>query len=39
MSVILAIIATEFPRPIARPKAMSAYMFVVVSGGPIGLLA
>ncbi len=36
-SVILAIIATEFPRPADRAKAMSAYMFVSVSGGSLGL--
>jgi EmrB/QacA subfamily drug resistance transporter len=39
VSVILAIIVTEFPQPAERAKAMSAYMFVVVSGGSIGLLA
>jgi EmrB/QacA subfamily drug resistance transporter len=39
VSVILAIIVTEFPRPAERARAMSAYMFVVVSGGSIGLLA
>ncbi len=39
VSVILAIIVTEFPLPVDRAKAMSAYMFVVVSGGSIGLLA
>jgi EmrB/QacA subfamily drug resistance transporter len=39
VSVILAIIVTEFPQPGERAKAMSAYMFVVVSGGSIGLLA
>ena len=37
--MILAIIVTEFPLPVDRAKAMSAYMFVVVSGGSIGLLA
>jgi EmrB/QacA subfamily drug resistance transporter len=36
-SVILAIIATEFPTPAERAKAMSGYMFVSVSGGSIGL--
>lgn len=36
-SVILAIIATEFPRPEDRAKAMSGYMFVSVSGGSLGL--
>jgi EmrB/QacA subfamily drug resistance transporter len=38
-SVILAIIATEFPEPAERAKAMSAYIFVTVAGGSIGLLA
>ena len=38
-SVILAIIATEFPDPRERAKAMSAYIFVAVGGGSIGLLA
>jgi MFS family permease len=38
-SVILAIIATEFTQAQERAKAMSAYIFVVVSGGSIGLLA
>jgi EmrB/QacA subfamily drug resistance transporter len=37
-SVILAIISTEFTEPSDRAKAMSAYIFVVVSGGSIGLL-
>jgi EmrB/QacA subfamily drug resistance transporter len=36
-SVILAIIATEFPAPGDRAKAMSGYMFVSVSGGSLGL--
>jgi EmrB/QacA subfamily drug resistance transporter len=36
-SVILAIIATEFPRPQERATAMSGYMFVSVSGGSLGL--
>jgi len=36
-SVILAIIATEYPQPAARAKAMSGYMFVSVSGGSLGL--
>jgi EmrB/QacA subfamily drug resistance transporter len=36
-SVILAIIATEFPRPEDRASAMSGYMFVSVSGGSLGL--
>lgn len=38
-SVILAIISTEFTEPSERAKAMNAYIFVVVSGGSIGLLA
>jgi EmrB/QacA subfamily drug resistance transporter len=38
-SVILAIISTEFTEPSDRAKAMSAYIFVVTSGGSIGLLA
>ena len=38
-SVILAIIATEFHEPHERARAMSAYIFVAVGGGSIGLLA
>jgi EmrB/QacA subfamily drug resistance transporter len=38
-SVILAIIATEFPEPHDRSRAMSAYVFVAVAGGSLGLLA
>ena len=38
-SVIVAIIVTEFERPYERAKAMSAYVFVAVGGGSIGLLA
>jgi EmrB/QacA subfamily drug resistance transporter len=39
-SVILAIIATEFSGdPRERARAMSAYIFVAVGGGSIGLLA
>src|SRR3954464_297007 len=38
-SVILAIIVTEFPQPAERAKAMSAYVFVAVAGGSLGLLA
>ena len=38
-SVILAIIATEFPDQRERARAMSAYIFVAVGGGSIGLLA
>jgi EmrB/QacA subfamily drug resistance transporter len=37
-SVILALIVTDFPRPDERVKAMGAYMFVVTSGGSLGLL-
>jgi EmrB/QacA subfamily drug resistance transporter len=38
-SVILAIIVTEFPDAVARARAMSAYVFVSVAGGSLGLLA
>jgi EmrB/QacA subfamily drug resistance transporter len=38
-SVILAIIVTEFPIPSERARAMSAYVFVSVAGGSLGLLA
>ena len=38
-SVILAIIVTEFPEAVERGRAMSAYVFVSVAGGSIGLLA
>jgi EmrB/QacA subfamily drug resistance transporter len=38
-SVIVAIIVTEFQRPYERSKAMSAYVFVAVGGGSVGLLA
>ncbi len=37
-SVIVAIIVTEFTGAPERAKAMSAYMFVAVGGGSIGLL-
>src|SRR5271165_5833760 len=37
-SVIVAIIVTEFASPVERAKAMSAYVFVAVGGGSIGLL-
>jgi EmrB/QacA subfamily drug resistance transporter len=37
-SVILAIIITEFPQAVERARAMSAYVFVSVAGGSIGLL-
>ncbi len=38
-SVIVAIIVTEFDSSAERAKAMSAYVFVAVGGGSIGLLA
>jgi EmrB/QacA subfamily drug resistance transporter len=38
-SVILAIIITEFTVPSERVRAMSAYVFVSVAGGSLGLLA
>ena len=38
-SVILAIIVTEFPEARERGRAMSAYVFVAVAGGSLGLLA
>jgi EmrB/QacA subfamily drug resistance transporter len=38
-SVILAIIVTEFPEAGERARAMSAYVFVCVAGGSLGLLA
>jgi MFS family permease len=37
--VILAIIVTEFPEAAERARAMSAYVFVSVAGGSLGLLA
>jgi EmrB/QacA subfamily drug resistance transporter len=37
-SVIIALIVTEFPLANERAKAMSAYIFVAVGGGSIGLL-
>ena len=37
-SVILAIIVTEFPEAAERARAMSAYVFVSVAGGSLGLL-
>src|SRR3984893_1158808 len=37
-SVILAIIITEFPEANERARAMSAYVFVSVAGGSLGLL-
>jgi EmrB/QacA subfamily drug resistance transporter len=38
-SVILAIIVTEFHEAAERARAMSAYVFVSVAGGSLGLLA
>ncbi len=38
-SVILAIVTTEFPEARERARAMSAYVFVAVAGGSLGLLA
>ncbi len=38
-SAFLALIVVEFPEPADRLKAMSAYTFVSVAGGSIGLLA
>jgi MFS family permease len=38
-SVILAIIVTEFAVGAERARAMSAYVFVAVAGGSLGLLA
>src|SRR4029453_6874285 len=37
--VILAIIVTECPQAAERARAMSAYVFVSVAGGSLGLLA
>ena len=37
-SVTLAIIVTEFHKPVDRARAMSAYVFVAVAGGSLGLL-
>jgi EmrB/QacA subfamily drug resistance transporter len=37
-SVILAIIITEFPQKSERTRAMSAYIFVAVGGGAVGLV-
>jgi EmrB/QacA subfamily drug resistance transporter len=37
-SVIIAMIVSEFPEPAERAKAMSAYIFVAVGGGSVGLL-
>jgi EmrB/QacA subfamily drug resistance transporter len=38
-SAIVAIIATEFPEPSERAKAMSVYTFVVSGGASLGLIA
>jgi EmrB/QacA subfamily drug resistance transporter len=38
-SVILSIIVAEFPAAAERARAMSAYVFVSVAGGSLGLLA
>jgi EmrB/QacA subfamily drug resistance transporter len=38
-SAVLAILVTEFPQAADRARAMSAYVFVAVAGGSIGLLA
>jgi EmrB/QacA subfamily drug resistance transporter len=38
-SAILALIVVEFPDPSERVRAMSAYTFVSVAGGSIGLIA
>jgi EmrB/QacA subfamily drug resistance transporter len=37
-SVIIAIIAVEFPEPAERAKAMSLYTFVIAGGASLGLL-
>ena len=37
-SVIIAIIAVEFPEPAERAKAMSLYTFVIAGGASMGLL-
>src|SRR3954453_2660552 len=37
-SVIIAIIAVEFPEPADRAKAMSLYTFVIAGGASLGLL-
>jgi EmrB/QacA subfamily drug resistance transporter len=38
-AAVLALLVTEFPKPSERAIAMSAYTFIVSSGGSIGLLA
>jgi EmrB/QacA subfamily drug resistance transporter len=37
--VILALIVTDFPKPLERAQAMSIFTFVLAGGGSIGLLA
>jgi EmrB/QacA subfamily drug resistance transporter len=37
--VIVAIIVTEFTKPVERAQAMSVFTFVIAGGGSIGLLA
>jgi len=37
--VIIAIIVTEFPKPVERAQAMSLFTFVIAGGGSLGLLA
>src|SRR6266567_2442914 len=37
--VIIAIIVTEFQKPIERAQAMSLFTFVIAGGGSLGLLA
>jgi EmrB/QacA subfamily drug resistance transporter len=37
--VIIAIIVTEFPRPVERAQAMSVFTFTIAAGGSLGLLA
>src|SRR5579862_5202635 len=38
-AAVLALLVTEFPAPAERAIAMSAYTFIISSGGSIGLLA
>ena len=38
-AVIIAILISEFVDPVERAQAMSIYMFVIVAGGSLGLLA
>ncbi|HKW72376.1 MAG TPA: MFS transporter, partial [Candidatus Dormibacteraeota bacterium] len=37
--VIIAIIVTDFPKPLERAQAMSIFTLVIASGGSLGLLA